>query len=94
MTVKGEESFEMFFIHSGTIEISVNSSHFPKIEGTYFIAEAGQVIGEIGVALNTYRTAYTRSRDYCVLSVLSKQHFMMMNQKDRMLSKLMKANFL
>lgn len=94
LTIKGEESNEMFFIHSGTIEISVESRQFPKQNGTYFIAEAGQVLGEIGVTLNTQRTAHSRSRDYCVLSVLSKKHFQMLNSKDRMLGKLMKANFL
>lgn len=38
---KGEESYSLFFINSGQIEIFINNPKNGKIEGEYFLAEGG-----------------------------------------------------
>jgi CRP-like cAMP-binding protein len=43
------------------IEIYIDDPRQGKVEGEYFELEQGSIFGEIGVILNTKRSAYARA---------------------------------
>lgn len=88
---KGDESKSLYFINSGSLEIFINNPKLGKVDGEYFISESGTVVGEIGVIFDTTRSAYCIARYYTVLSMLQKDRFLLLNQTDSSLKKLLKS---
>jgi CRP-like cAMP-binding protein len=48
-------------LSKGTIEIYLNDPRYGRIEGEYFELNPGSIFGEIGVLLQTKRSAYARA---------------------------------
>lgn len=65
---KGKQSQSIFFIVRGIVDIYVTDPNFGKVEGEYFQADEGSIVGEIGVLLDVPRTAYVLAKNYTVLS--------------------------
>jgi CRP-like cAMP-binding protein len=61
LIIRGNESFYIFFLSKGTIEIYLNDPRYGRIEGEYFELNPGSIFGEIGVLLQTKRSAYARA---------------------------------
>ena len=68
---RGDPSSQIYFLSKGVIEIYINDPRDGKIEDEYFELEQGAIFGEIGVLVNTKRSAHARAQDYSVLECLS-----------------------
>jgi len=68
---RSHDSNFIFFLSKGVIEIYIDDPRYGKIQDEYFELEQGSIFGEIGVLLNTKRSAYARAQDYSILEVLS-----------------------
>ena len=68
---RGQDSNYIFFLSKGIIEIYIDDPRYGKIEEEYFELEQGSIFGEIGVLLQTKRSAYARAQDYSILEILS-----------------------
>jgi CRP-like cAMP-binding protein len=72
---RGAESDSIYFISKGIIEIYIDDPRQGKVEDEYFELDQGQIFGEIGVILNTKRSAYARAQDYGILEELSQKSY-------------------
>lgn len=52
------------------------------VEDEYFELELGSIFGEIGVLLNTKRSAYARAQDYSILEFLTKDDYKILCQNN------------
>lgn len=60
------------------------------VEDEYFELELGSIFGEIGVLLNTKRSAYARAQDYSILEVLTKEDYRILCQNNHNFQKLLR----
>lgn len=58
---RGTESDCIYFLSKGIIEIYIDDPRQGMVEDEYFELELGSIFGEIGVLLNTKRSAYARA---------------------------------
>lgn len=65
---KGDKSDYIYFILSGTVLIFLNDPLFGKVKGDFFKADEGSIFGEIGVILDTKRTANAITENYSVFT--------------------------
>ena len=72
---RGTESDCIYFLSKGIIEIYIDDPRQGMVEDEYFELELGSIFGEIGVLLNTKRSAYARAQDYSILEVLTKEDY-------------------
>ena len=90
LITRGAESFYIYFLISGTIEIYLNEPHLGRIEGEYFELHPGNIFGELGVLLQTNRSAYARAQDYSILEIMSAKNFKLACQSNNGLAKVLK----
>jgi voltage-gated potassium channel len=70
---RGERADSLFIVSSG--ELMVNACSSQGDENVFRRLSAGCYFGEVGVMLNTRRTATVTALNYCVLAVLSAEAF-------------------
>ena len=58
---RGTEADSIYFLSKGVIEIYMDDPRQGKVEDEYFELEQGSIFGEIGVILQTKRSAYARA---------------------------------
>jgi len=87
---RGIESDNIYFLSKGVIEIYIDDPRQGRIEDEYFELESGAIFGEIGVLLNTKRSAYARAQDYSILEVLSKENYRILCQNNHNFQKLLR----
>lgn len=61
LITRGQQSDTIYFLSKGIIEIYIDDPRYGKIEDEYFELESGGIFGEIGVLLETKRSAYARA---------------------------------
>ena len=87
---RGTESEDVYFLSKGTIEIFIDDPRNGKVEDEFFELGIGSVFGEIGVLLNTKRSAFARAQDYSILEVLSRKHYNILCQNNVTFKKILK----
>jgi CRP-like cAMP-binding protein len=65
---KGSIASHLSFVVNGEVGVYINNPNLGKIVGEYFIKNEGNMIGEIGVAFKTTRTANVIALNYLILS--------------------------
>ena len=89
---RGQASDTIYFISKGTIEIYIEDPRNSKQnqEEQFYELSVGSIFGEIGVLLDTKRSAFSRSQDYSILETLSKQNFRLLSNNDAIFGKILK----
>lgn len=87
---RGTESDCIYFLSKGIIEIYIDDPRQGMVEDEYFELELGSIFGEIGVLLNTKRSAYARAQDYSILEVLTKEDYRILCQNNHNFQKLLR----
>lgn len=89
---RGAKSDTIFFISKGTIEIYIDDPRNNKQnqDEQFYELGVGQIFGEIGVLLDTKRSAFSRAQDYSILETLSQKNFKMLSQNDQVFGKILR----
>lgn len=87
---RGTESDCIYFLSKGIIEIYIDDPRQGMVEDEYFELELGSIFGEIGVLLNTKRSAYARAQDYSILEFLTKDDYKILCQNNHNFQKLLR----
>eukprot|EP00347_Sterkiella_histriomuscorum_P003990 403362169 len=70
---QGDDSLYLFFLSRGNVQVSVRNHRQKEVISNNL--QAGAMFGEIGLIYNCQRTASVRSKNYCIIETLHKEHF-------------------
>ena len=82
---KQDESDYLYFLVSGKASVYINQPARGKIEDAYFEKGEGSMLGEIGVAFKSQRTAFCIAENYLILFEMSVDDFHQYVKLDRSL---------